>query len=261
MLTLPSLNRRHKAGLLLVLAATGASLLLDASAKQTMGIVLLGLAVAWFVGSVAVRTLGIILFVMTFCIGLYVAVLPISNERESALNAAQEYDSALAAIREAVHKEKGDVWRDVGPPPGASPAEADTARKFAEDSNPKQPKKSSKAEREKYEVVSPVQIPEAARKWARPKPPDIIVTAWNENGDPVVSEFGFLDEMSEQDIIRKIQADDLLPRPAFSLKDSIASHRIACLGGGSLSLLGLSGCVFLIWQARKAKLKAAAAQT
>src|SRR5208337_1903246 len=103
MTTLTSLNRRHKAGLLLVLAATGVGLLLDASAKQTMGIVLLGLAATWFVGSVAVRTLGIILSVMTFCVGLYLVAMPVWNERESVRSAAQEYDAALAAIREAVH--------------------------------------------------------------------------------------------------------------------------------------------------------------
>ena len=51
MLTLPLLNRRHKAGLFLVLIAAGLSLLFEASAKQAAGITLLGIAIAWAVGS------------------------------------------------------------------------------------------------------------------------------------------------------------------------------------------------------------------
>jgi len=53
-----SLNRRHKAGLFLVLVATGLSLFFEASAKQTAGIVLLGVAATWLFGSVSLRTLG-----------------------------------------------------------------------------------------------------------------------------------------------------------------------------------------------------------
>jgi hypothetical protein len=219
--TLPSLNSRHKAGLSVALAATGASLLLDASAKQTAGVVLLGLAAAWFFGSVGIRTLGVILSSIACCVGLYIATSPIWNERNSVLASAQEYDSAVAEVRGAIAghapKDSGQDWFEknapkpkmVPIPPGAV-------------------------------LVRPVQIPELARKWVRPNPPDIIVTDYG------VSEFGFPAEMSERDVIRKIQADDLLPRPTFSLKDSIASHPIACLGGSSLSLLGLLGFVFLI---------------
>ena len=105
--------------MLLVLVATGASLLLDASAKQTAGIVLVGLAAAWFVGSVAVRTLGIILSAIIFFIGLYVAALPMWNDRRTGLAAAQEYDAIVDKIREAAVQSE----------------EYEIARKFAEGSN------------------------------------------------------------------------------------------------------------------------------
>jgi len=240
MTTLTSLNRRHKAGLLLVLAATGVGLLLDASAKQTMGIVLLGLAATWFVGSVAVRTLGIILSVMTFCVGLYLVAMPVWNERESVRSAAQEYDAALAAIREAVHDQSELEKYRVKTPK----AEHDQFGQFGAPEPLKIPPGAV--------VLNPVQIPQIALKWVRPNSPDVIVSDYD-------TEFGFPDKMAEQDIMREIETKNLVPRPTFSMRAAIASHRIACLGGGSLSLLGLSGSVFLIWQARKAKLRVPAA--
>jgi hypothetical protein len=41
-MTYPTLNRRHKVGLFLVLVASGISLFFEASEKQTAGIVLAG---------------------------------------------------------------------------------------------------------------------------------------------------------------------------------------------------------------------------
>lgn len=113
MLTLPSLNRRHKAGLFLVLVATGLSLFFEASAKQTAGILLLGLAATWFLGSVLSRTLGLIILASTAsCAGLYL-MLPVWGEREFFYVQAAEYDQALLGIREAVAK--AVVW-DIDPP-------------------------------------------------------------------------------------------------------------------------------------------------
>jgi|GEM_PF-5304860 len=57
MLRSSQLNRREKAGVFLVLVATGVSLLLNASARQATGIALLGIAATWLVGSVNLRTL------------------------------------------------------------------------------------------------------------------------------------------------------------------------------------------------------------
>ena len=184
MTVLPSLNRRHKAGLLLTLTAVGASLVLDVSAKQTAGVVLLALAATWFVGSTAVPTLGIIFSSTACCFGLYVAVAPIWNERSSVLAAAQEYDAAVAEIRKAVVRIPAS---DVIPESQVIKDE-DVLREKPRP--PAQPKKSPKTEHSfpvppgAY-LVRPVQIPEIARKWARPNPPDILVPEYG------VSEFGF----------------------------------------------------------------------
>jgi hypothetical protein len=213
---------------------------LDADAKQTAGVVLVGLAATWFIGSLALRTLGIILSAMAFCIGLCVAVLPIWSERESVLAAAQEYDATLAEIRRAAAKM--EAWEKAKRiPPGASVAE------LAE------PIPSGARLGEPIQYQGTVDIP---AKWLRSPSPEEAIAA--KHGGSVAV---FLGEMSEQEIMREFQTEVLLPRPAFSVKHSIASHRIACLGGGSLSLLGLLGFVFLIWKARKAKPKTVAAQT
>lgn len=264
MTTLPSLNPRHKAGLLVALTATGASLLLDASAKQTAGVVLLGVAAAWFVGSVAVRTLGIILSAMTFCIGLYVAVSPIWKDRESVLAAAQEYDATLAEVHRAAAKmEAWEKYAKSHPiPPGAVLAEGPNgAVAWDEKGNPVKPRPIGRLRPipsgarlgEPVEYQGTVDIP---LKWLRSLSPEEEIAA--KHGGSVAV---FLGEVSEQEIMREFQTNVLLPRPAFSVKHSIASHRIACLGGGSLSLLGLSGCVIPIWQARKAKPKGVVSQT
>ncbi len=121
-----SLNRRHKAGLLLILVATGLSLFLEASAKQTAGIALIGLAATWFFGSVGPRTLGLILCSMACCVGLYLAVVPIWKDWESYQTAAQEYDSAIGAIREAAAK--AGLWDIVPPDKNAAPKYTDLPR-------------------------------------------------------------------------------------------------------------------------------------
>jgi hypothetical protein len=46
------MNRRHKVGLFLTTVIIGAALLLDVSAKESVGIALLGLAATWLVGNV-----------------------------------------------------------------------------------------------------------------------------------------------------------------------------------------------------------------
>jgi hypothetical protein len=49
------INRRHKVGLFLTTVIVGAALLLDVSAKESVGIALLGLAATWLVGNVRLR--------------------------------------------------------------------------------------------------------------------------------------------------------------------------------------------------------------
>ncbi len=241
MTTLPSLNSRHKAGLLVALTATGASLLLDASAKQTAGVVLLGLAAAWFVGSVRPRTLGLILCSTAFCVGLYMITNPVREEWELYRTRAEAYDQAILDIREAVAN--AVVW----------------------DRTPRQQTVRVPKTVQAWELrlPKPEPVPPGAILKPKPIPPGATIgkgamMAWDEEG--VVTEWSFPIETSEEDIVAELTMS-LLPRPGFSLKDSIGSNRVACFGGGSLSLLGLSGCVFLIWQARKVKPKTVSAQT
>jgi hypothetical protein len=71
-----NLNRRHKVSLFLVLVAAGLSLFSEASLKQTAGIVVLGLAATWFIGSLSVRVVGIVLSLAAFACGLFLVVVP-----------------------------------------------------------------------------------------------------------------------------------------------------------------------------------------
>jgi hypothetical protein len=98
----PSLNRRHKAGLLLVLAAAGVSLLFEASAKQTAGVILLGLAATWLIGSLSVRTLWLSCSVSLCGVGLLAAGKPILDDWKGFQDWAHGYDRAVSDLRRAV---------------------------------------------------------------------------------------------------------------------------------------------------------------
>src|SRR5262249_10533118 len=104
MLALPTLNRRHKAGLFLILVTAGLSLIFEGSAKQTAGVVLLGLAVTWFIGSVRPRPLGIVLASTACCAGLYLMVAPVWDERQLCRTRTEAYDQALLDLRDAIAK-------------------------------------------------------------------------------------------------------------------------------------------------------------
>lgn len=97
-----NLNRRHKAGLFLVLVATGLSLFFEASAKQTAGIVVLGVAATWLVGIASLRLLGFMSCSVVCVTGLCVAALPLLKEWNSYLAEAADYDRALVEIGAAV---------------------------------------------------------------------------------------------------------------------------------------------------------------
>jgi hypothetical protein len=63
--------------LFFVLVATGIGLFLEASAKQTAGVVLLGLAATWFFGSVGLPTLRLVLSLTACFVGICLAAVPI----------------------------------------------------------------------------------------------------------------------------------------------------------------------------------------
>jgi len=102
----PTLNRRHKIGLFLLLVAAGISLFLEASAKQTTGIVLLGLAATWLLGTISVRLLWLLSSLLVCLVGILVAGKPVVDDWKSFREPVQSYDRAVADLREAVTKSR-----------------------------------------------------------------------------------------------------------------------------------------------------------
>lgn len=99
-----NLNLRHKLGLFLAVVATGFTLLLEASAKQTAGVLLLGVAAAWLIGSLSARTLGIVGCLLVCTLGLFIAVLPVKVDWDTYQRTSREYDFAVSQLREAIAK-------------------------------------------------------------------------------------------------------------------------------------------------------------
>jgi hypothetical protein len=102
MVSYASLNRRHKVGLFLTLVVAGFSLLPDASARQTAGVILLGLAATWLVGSMALRTLWFAVSAIVFTAGLSIAVFPVWLDWNVYQGHVHDYESAITDLRAAV---------------------------------------------------------------------------------------------------------------------------------------------------------------
>ena len=96
----PSLNRRHKVGLLFVVAGAGISLICDATAKQTVGFVLIGLACVWLLASLSLRTGGLFLSAA----GVSSLLAPVLTEWNSFRGRGAAYDAAVADLHQAAAK-------------------------------------------------------------------------------------------------------------------------------------------------------------
>jgi hypothetical protein len=105
MLSANRLNRRERAGVFLVLVATGVSLLLNVSAKQATGIALLGIAATWLVGSVSLRALRAISALA--CLAAFGILIPITW---SDWRAYREWASSLAGLPAGVVPIGFSVW-------------------------------------------------------------------------------------------------------------------------------------------------------
>ena len=79
-MALMKLNWRHKAGLFLTLVAVGCGLFLECSAKQAVGIALLGIAFAWLIGSLTPRAFSVTFAILICAVGLYVPVAPVWSD-------------------------------------------------------------------------------------------------------------------------------------------------------------------------------------
>lgn len=254
-----SLNRRHKAGLFLVLVASGLSLLFEASVKQTAGIVLLGTAATWLFGSMSLRTLGFASSSLVSIIGLYVAISPILDARYAYLAESESYDFALAEIRTAVasaprpalgaqqlsQRDIQDLQQIRARLPAGDPRIGKIDALLQERINLppgfvlEEP------------LLMPVQIPEAAQKWVRP---DSIVALWYRATSKNIP-IPFPGDASEDAIMAEFQAKYLLPRPTFSVATSIMANREIVISGSLLCALGLLGFAGMLWRERKTKPK------
>ena len=224
------LNWRHKAGLFLTLVAVGCGLFLECSAKQAVGIALLGIAFAWLIGTLTQRTLVVTYAILICAVGLYVAVDPVWSDWNSVRNSAAQYDSAIADLRAAIKPEwdKGsfqpiesnsDPYKAYGgsyintPPPKTLPSDFFNTR-----------------------IVT---ISASTWNW--------IHEGWNAPNSVPAPPKGFtLDTqrfpitMSDAEIMQAFEANLLLPRPTLSHGSSVRAHAWNVFGGLALFAFGLS---------------------
>lgn len=96
------MNRRHRAGLFLTVIGAGLSLVLGATAKETIGTVLLSLAATWLVGSLNSQSAGLILSAVTTLAGFLIATTPILNDWKYSQHHSQDYNHAISDLQRAV---------------------------------------------------------------------------------------------------------------------------------------------------------------
>jgi hypothetical protein len=232
---------------------------MEVSVKQAAGIVLLGLAFAWLLGSMSLRALGFASCSIICAVGLIVATLPIHSDWESCQTSASDYDAAIADLRRAI----SNPWRVVGQPSAPPKHEGDIdlsaglvpkspdidlSAGFVPKSQPNAPPQHGPWEKYAKRGTSAladndktIEMPESTRKWWRP----------NFQGDKMTVDFP--GKMSEEEIMRVFQTQALLPRPSFSLTRAIVAHRTRVLGGLILSAVGLLSCAGLLRATLRAK--------
>jgi hypothetical protein len=259
-----TLNWRHKAGLLLALTATGLSLFFELSTKQTAGIAVLGIAFAWFIGSITSRALGWLSALLSCLFGLWVALTPIWDDWKSAKELIADYDFAIEALATAVHDTPA---YEIAPPKaidydalakkhGAissrkTAAEGSTSGKldwFAENA----PKKTGvPLPPAGYSLDRNVVIPESVVRWLKPSS-RVRVDFYDATGRAVID---FPGQMSDKEIMATLQTI-LLPRPKFVFTEAIRTHIWRVLGGMLLLAVGLIGGGFFSRTRRVARAQA-----
>lgn len=246
------LNRRHKAGLFLTGVAAGCGLFLELSAKQAVGITLIGIAFSWLIGSLTPRALSVTLAILICAVGLYVAASPVWSDWESTQKSTAEYDLAINDLQSAV---KNAVTFDLSRaqplqrsysdlPKGAVIAPTKPAPTTRTIPIPKGATIGAPLDALNGKGLSrTVQVPESAKRWVRPeqKEPE----GWkpvDESSVVVV----FPNSMPEDELIRAFTTRFLLPRPAaFSLTSAVRAHALSVFGGLALFTSSLSGLIWL----------------
>lgn len=246
----PTLNRRHKVGLLLVVAGAGVSLILDASVKQTLGLVLVGAACVWLLASLSLRTGSLLLCAA----GLSVPVILIIAEWNSFRGIARAYDAAVAEVRQATAKAPLGKLVMQGQDATFSSLPTDfftknSSEQFAYLSREDRDfSKATPTDQKAYieyltkSAVKTVDLPEDAQRWERPGKTQgkwLYVVA---DGDTVRAMI-FPATLTSEEIVKSIQANELRPRPTFSLWNAIRSHAGTSLAGIVFVAVGLIGFI------------------
>jgi hypothetical protein len=264
-----TLNWRHKSGLFFTVVAVGIGLFLECSAKQAVGIALLGIAFAWLIGTLPTRALVATFAILLCAVGLYVGAAPVLSDRDSAQKSAAEYDVAIADLQSAV---KGAVTIDIDPSTVRPLSKGDASAKSAVDHDALAKKYGgttvtrlvdsggsidfSDLGGKKVEptplppgatIVRFLTIPDTTRNWIRPEKQ--VEADWNPS---------FPVTMSDAEIMKDLEAKLLLPRPTFHLGSAVRAHIWNAIGGLVLFVSGLS---ILGWSFRRTEQFGRAAST
>lgn len=274
-----NLNRRHKAGLFVVLVATSLSVFFEASARQTAGIVFLGVAATWLFGSVSLRVLGFRFSSLACVVGLCVAIFPILNERHSYLVASAEYDSVLVEIRAEIRAALATKEIEIEGTVFQVPADYTDEQIRAHILNLKKTKPEIFAKNGGWKNSRPLSAQEIARmpkaeRQGAAQAQTGFETQWRHVRVPISAQYWFTDNpyswryeggihlipfpagASETAIMSAFQTKYLVPRPTFSIADAIRSHRMPFLGGVVLVGAGLLGFAGMLWTDRRSKREA-----
>jgi hypothetical protein len=275
----PSLNRRHQVGLLLVVAGAGLSLVLDASAKQTTGFVLLGLACTWLLAGLSRRALRLMGSLLLTVGGLSLTIVPLLINWNSFRASVKDYDDAIADLRQTIPtavfdlpsgsrtKFHPDASSEQGPWEKYAQDRQDDLpvdffdKPFAEQSAylsgaDKDFAKATLSDQQAYvqyllqSYTRTVEIPESTQRWERAGETRgewlYVVVDGN-----TVTAMTFPAKMTKPEIVRSVQAGELRARPTFSLWHAVKSHQGTSLGGILLAAIGIVG---LTWASRPRKL-------
>ncbi|HXA76347.1 MAG TPA: hypothetical protein VNV41_04380 [Candidatus Acidoferrales bacterium] len=254
---LANLNRRHKVGLFLVLVAAGLSLFLEASAKQTAGIILLGLAGAWLLGSLKLRTLWLVSSILACVVGLGIVAIPVIDDSNSIQYSVQSYDNALSDLGRDVSSARAIPQYTVDPPDETTLSYDSSTRKWVpditfsayattkgqwQDRSAKNVPKSSGADHDDWvDVGTTVVIPPAAMRWERHDLPSVVKT------------LSFSPSVDQSELIDTIQNQLFQPKPKFSVSAALGANLGFAIVGLSLFVAGLFSLGWCIRSGRRSR--------
>jgi hypothetical protein len=230
-MNLSSMNRRHRAGLFFILALAGVTLIFDASAKQTAGVVLLGIAATWLLGSLSLRALGLITSLGVCIAGIFVIATPIRKDWKSFQASIQDYDSAVFDLRQELA---------LGFIPDTQNQEHGPWEKYGQIQQPTRPEANGPTHSHSDIRWRIVEIPKSTQRWEGPDPKGVTTS------------IRFPDDMTDERIVQVIQ-QQMLVKPTFSLKASLAFHRVYLLIGLALTVVGLFSLGWAVHEMRTTK--------